>query len=128
MLCILQADSTGYKASHNFVPSTYIPVLDEYCYREEGYLKITDVTADSLTIDISVSSRNVYEGSLECRALIEGNNYAVFNEDHGEDIGRAEFTFWLSPDKEYVFLEYSGPGLYYHGAGVCLNGFYKRKE
>ncbi len=114
------ADSIGQ--SHSFKESTYSVVFDDYCYRQEGFLKISDVNENSFKVEIEVSNVD-FKGSLECIARTDGyKSYAQFSEYHGDE--KSTFGFWLSPDGKYLFVEYNGPGFIYSGAGVCVEGYY----
>lgn len=124
LLSFQQSPKKMEQIDHQFSESTYVPFYEEYCYMEEGFLKIYDICNDSMSVKIEVNNSSHFSGGLDCRAVINGSHDASFREDHGEGEETAIFEFRLSPNKEYIFVKYEGPGLMYNGMGICLDGYF----
>lgn len=123
LLLFFAISNSSWGQSHKFKEAIYSVVFDEYCYKDEGFLKISEVTDSTFRVTIKVSNGE-FEGSLDCIASIDGYSvYAEYNEDLKYD--KAKFEFWLSPDRKFLFVDYNGPAFEYSGMGVCLKGYYK---
>jgi hypothetical protein len=126
IFCLMLCALLGY-SQNPFTKGVYIPDNDPHCGIESGSLTIDSINGRNFYFHIQVKGHRGHSGEIDGWAEVWTGKYAIYEEKIIEDSIPIylKLEFYISPDDKYIHIVGDNT-LYYHGAAVCFEAFYKK--